>query len=202
MTTADGSNDPVEPDPETGAGLGEACLAFRDCNPNETERCVGTNAGVGVCTKTCTAPGDCPSDFCCVPSVPGPRQDRFDWYCMKKTSDMCEDASQGGGEGGSGGGGATGGGVEPPVGGGGGETGGTPAEVGPDAGSALEADAASMVDPGAGATVTKKSGDGGGCQAARGASGFGRRREPDGPVRGHGAGRASSAHAALKPVSR
>jgi hypothetical protein len=169
VTTADGSNDPVEPDPEAGAGLGEACLAFRDCNPNETERCVGTNAGVGVCTKTCNAPADCPSDFCCVPSVPGPRQDRFDWYCMKKTTDMCEDYSQGGGEGGSGGaGGASGGGAEPPVGGSGGETGGTPVEVTPDAGAAVEADAGAAVDPGTGATVNKSGGGSSGCQALPG----------------------------------
>lgn len=94
ITSVDGSNEPPEPpEPETGAGLGESCLAFEDCDPNATERCVGTNTGIGVCTKTCDAPADCPTDFCCVPSVPGPRQDRYDWYCMRKTGEVCEDTT-------------------------------------------------------------------------------------------------------------
>ena len=169
VTTADGANEPIDPGPGDGAGLGEGCLAFTDCNPDTTERCVGTNAGVGVCTKTCDVAADCPDDFCCVPSVPGPNQARYDWYCMKRAGAMCEEAPNGGEGGSAGAGGAEAGGGEPPVGGAAGETGGTPVAVAPDGGSELGADAGAVIDPGTGATVTEKGGSsGGGCQTQPG----------------------------------
>lgn len=93
ITSVDGSNQPPpEPQP-SGNAVGGPCAAFSDCDPTQTDRCVGTNAGVGVCTKLCEAPSDCPTDFCCVPTVPGPRQDRYDWYCLHKTGEVCEDYS-------------------------------------------------------------------------------------------------------------
>ena len=100
VTTADGSGDPgpgpgpgPDPGPSPG-GIGARCSSFADCDPSVAERCVGLEAGVSICTKLCDVDRDCPSDFCCVPSMPGDQQDRFNWYCVAQQGAACQDFSQ------------------------------------------------------------------------------------------------------------
>ena len=166
VTTADGSADP-EPEQPPGPGpggtrIGNPCGTFDDCDPSAADHCIGTNTGVSVCTSVCLADADCPEAFCCVPSQPGVRQDRYNWYCLERRSATCEDYSVGeaGGSGGEPPAGGSGG--EPPAGGSGGEPspGGQAEEpvTPPDAGVAV-----ADVEPLVGSSVERKSPANSGC---------------------------------------
>jgi len=122
-TTLDGADEPYDPppdDPQGGDRLGDFCNSIDDCDARSATHCVGLGSGARVCTRTCEAAAGCPNAFCCVPSVPGPRADRFNWYCVQQAG-PCD---PGGGSGGSGGDPGVGGaGGDPGVGGAGGEGG-------------------------------------------------------------------------------
>ncbi len=95
ITTADGAGDPgPEPGPGPGPRPGEVgarCESFADCDPAVAERCVALEVGTSVCTILCEVDRDCPNNFCCVPSMPGAQQDRFNWFCVAQQGEVCYD---------------------------------------------------------------------------------------------------------------